>query len=125
MKTSIRLQKFGGYFLAYLLASCLLAGCASTSKVDWESRVGNFSYDQAVAEKGPPDKSAKLSDGSTVAEWFIKRNSSVAFGVGTGFYSSGSSVGVGQTVGTSPSGQYLRLTFGTDGKLTRWERVRH
>lgn len=125
MKTSSRLEIFGAYFPAYLLASCLLAGCASTSKVDWDSRVGNFSYDQAVAEKGPPDKSAKLSDGSTVAEWFIKRSSRVSFGVGTGFYSGGSSVGVGQTVGTSPSGQYLRLTFGADGKLTKWERVRH
>jgi len=111
-------------FLCCVLA-LLLSGCASTPKPDWNSRVGNFAYDQAVAEMGPPDKSAKLSDGSTVAEWFIKRGSSVSFGVGTGFYSRGSSVGVGQTVGTSPSGEFLRLTFGADGKLTKWERVRH
>ena len=105
-------------------AACLLAACASP-KIDWNSRVGNFSYDQAVAEMGPPDKSTKLSDGSTVAEWFLKHNSSVSFGVGTGFYSGRSSMGVGQTIGTSPSGQYLRLTFAPDGKLAQWERVRH
>src|SRR6266404_3158457 len=94
-----------------------LAGCASNPKADWNSRVGSYAYDQAVAEMGPPDKSAKLSDGSTIAEWFIKHGSSVSFGVGTGFYGRGSSVGVGQTVGSPPSGEYLRLTFGADGKL--------
>jgi hypothetical protein len=120
MKNSIR---FNIHF--WCLLALLLAGCASTAKTDWNSRVGSYTHDQAVAELGPPDKSAKLSDGSTVAEWFIKHSSSVSFGVGTGFYSRGSSVGVGQTVGTSPSGEYLRLTFGAEGTLTRWERVRH
>ncbi|PYM12464.1 MAG: hypothetical protein DME18_11370 [Verrucomicrobia bacterium] len=108
-----------------LLLIWLLAGCASTPRIDWNGRIGAFTYDQAVAEKGPPDKSTKLSDGSTVAEWFIKHSSSVSFGFGTGFYSGGSAVGVGQTIGTAPSGQYLRLTFGADGKLTKWEKVRH
>jgi len=102
-----------------------LADCASTPKADWNGRVGSYTYDQVVAEMGPPDKSAKLTDGSTVAEWFIKHSSSVSFGVGTGFYSHGTSVGVGQTVGTGPSGEYLRLTFGADDKLAKWERVRH
>ena len=120
MKNSIRFE-----ILCWCFLALLLEGCASTPKPDWNTRVGSFTYDQAVAEKGPPDKSARLSDGSTVAEWFIKHGSSVSFGVGTGFYSRGSSVGVGQTVGTSPSGEYLRLTFGADGKLTGWERVRH
>ena len=120
MKNLIRSEMLCRFFWALLLA-----GCASTPKVDWNSRVGSFTYDHAVAEMGPPDKSATLSDGSTVAEWFIKHSSSVSFGVGTGFYSRGSSVGVGQTVGTSPAGEYLRLTFGADGKLTQWERVRH
>ncbi len=125
MKNSFRPEMFGWEMAALLTAGWLLAGCASTPKVDWNSRVGNFTYDQAVAEMGPPDKSTKLSDGSTVADWFIKQNSRVAFGVGTGFYSGGSSVGVGQSISQAPSGQYLRLTFAADGKLTKWERVRH
>ena len=120
MKNSIRFE-----ILCWCFLALLLEGCASTPKPDWNTRVGSFTYDQAVAEMGPSDKYAKLSDGSTVAVWFIKHGSSVSFGVGTGFYSRGSSVGVGQTVGTSPAGEYLRLTFGADGKLTRWERVRH
>src|SRR6266536_4313500 len=111
MNACLRFEKFGWHLLISLLAGGLLAGCASTPKVDWNSGVGNFTYDQAVAEMGPPDKSTKLSDGSTVADWFIKQNSRVAFGVGTGFYSGGSSVGVGQSISQAPSGQYLRLTF--------------
>ena len=125
MKISVRLADVVRAIGTLLLTGWLMAGCASTPKVDWNSRVGSFNYDQVVAEMGPPDKSSKLSDGSTVAEWFVKKNSSVSFGVGTGFYSGGSSVGVGQSIGTSPSGQFLRLTFRADGKLAKWERVRH
>src|SRR5689334_7361735 len=87
-------------------AGWLLTGCASTPKVDWNSRIGSFTYDQTVAEMGPPDKSTQLSDGSSVAEWFVKQGSSFSFGVGTGRYSGGSSVGVGQSVNTSRSGQF-------------------
>src|SRR2546427_12398503 len=99
MKNSIRFE-----ILCWCFLALLLAGCASTPKPDWNTRGGSFTYDQAVAEMGPSDKYAKLSDGSTVAEWFIKRGSSVSFGVGTGFYSRGSSVGVGPTVVTAPAG---------------------
>jgi len=120
MKSPVRFE-----MVFWCCLALLLAGCSSTPKVDWNSRVGNYAYDQAVVEMGPPDKSANLSDGSTVVEWFIKRGSSVSFGVGTGFYSRGSSVGFGQTVATAPSGEYLRLTFGADGKLAKWEGVRH
>ncbi|HKS37039.1 MAG TPA: hypothetical protein VJW76_07610 [Verrucomicrobiae bacterium] len=123
------MTKFSGRFLFASLAPCLFAlcwftACSSTPKVNWDNRVGNFTHDQAVAEMGPPDKSAPLGDGTTVAEWFLRRGSSVSVGVGTGFYSGGGSVGVGQSVGTSPSGVYLRLTFGPDGKLVKWQRLR-
>ena len=68
-----------------LLAGVLLAGCAATKKIDWGSRVGNYTFDQAVIDLGPPDKQAKLSDGSTVAEWRTSRGQTYAF-VPTGFY---------------------------------------
>ena len=45
-----------------VFAALLLAGCV-TPKIDWAARVGNYTYDQAVMDFGPPDKSAKLSDG--------------------------------------------------------------
>jgi hypothetical protein len=125
MKTSSARKSLGLNVVTVIVSCSLWAGCASKPRADWNSRVGNFTYDQTVAEMGPPDKSAKLSDGSTVAEWFLKQSSAVSFGVGTGFYSGGTSVGVGQSIGSSATGQYLRLTFSTEGKLTKWERVRH
>jgi hypothetical protein len=108
-----------------------LVGCATAPKIDWASRVGNYTYDQAVLELGPPDKSAKLTDGTTVAEWLTARG-------GSGGYS-GIDYGYGPYYGRwpyhyygpvyhyyeSPSPDYyLRLTFGPDGKLKDWKRIR-
>ena len=116
-----------GCFQAGLLLAALVMlnpGCASTPKPDWNQRVGNYTYDDAVRELGPPFSSARLQDGSTVAEWFLKYGSQVSFGFGTGMYGGGSAVGVGQTVTAPPKGHYLRLTFGPDGKLQRWEKFK-
>ena len=55
------------WFLPLLAAA--VAGCVATSRIDWTARLGSYTYDQAVAEFGPPDKVAKLSDGAIVAEW--------------------------------------------------------
>lgn len=95
----------------------LVAGCRSTPKIDWNSRVGTYTYDQAVTELGPPDKSAKLSDGRTVAEWIqgYKRGSS--FSVGTGVFGGHSGVSVGQTVGGGTRSRVLRLTFDQENRL--------
>jgi len=102
----------------------LFAGCA-TKKVDWNSRVGSYTYDQAVHDMGPPDKQAKLSDGKTVAEWITHRSGGgMSIGVGGGSYGSHTGVGVGvsQSVGSGGSDRGLRLVFGTDGKLTSWSK---
>jgi hypothetical protein len=100
----------------------LVTGCSTTKKVDWQSRVGSYTYDQAVAEMGPPDKQAKLSNGATVAEWITHRSggSGLSIGVGGGSFGrhSGMGVGVSQSVGSGGSDRVLRLVFGPDGKLT-------
>jgi len=102
-----------------------LAGCA-TQKTDWNSRVGSYTYDQAVAEMGPPDKQTKLSDGKTVAEWITRRSggSGLSIGVGGGSYGSHSGMGVGvsQSVGSGGGDRGLRLMFDTDGKLNSWSK---
>jgi hypothetical protein len=128
MKMSIRAVLLSSLFAVLALA---LVGCSTTKKpkVDWASRVGNYTYDQAVEELGPPDKQATLTDGGIVAEWIKQTStsgSSIGFGLGGGSYGGGSGmgagVGVSQSMGSSTPGKVLRLTFGPDKKLIEWSK---
>jgi hypothetical protein len=126
MKTQLSLKTIGFLCVVAALFGLLVAGCSTTKKVDWNSRVGSYTYDQAVAEMGPPDKQAKLSDGATVAEWITHRSGGggMSIGIGGGSYGShgGMGVGVSQAVGSGGSNRGLRLVFGTDGKLVSWSK---
>jgi hypothetical protein len=107
-----------------ILASLVLAGCVTTPKIDWPARVGNYTSDQAVVEFGPPDKTATLSDGTVIADWLMRPAQTVTapepyflppgcyFGPLTPMYSE-----------TRVPALYLRLTFGTDGKLKAWKEI--
>ena len=99
-----------------LLVAALFAGCA-TNRVDWESRVGNYTYDQVVLEMGPPDRVAELTDGSRVAEWLTSRGRS---GGGTLFLTRGYIHHIGDYEGPD---YYIRLTFDPEGRLTSHQRV--
>lgn len=101
-------------FTAGVLATGMM-GCA-TRKVDWSSRAGNYTFDQAVIELGPPDKSAKLGNGTTVAEWYQNDEPRFSFGIGAGVSSGPVGGGIGVPLGGS-DGKVLRLTFGPDGIL--------
>ena len=98
----------------FVLGLFLLAGCA-TSKIDWNSRVGSYSYDDAIVELGVPDRAATLTDGTTVAEWLQYRGQ----GVGTVYYYPHSRIGT-YDVSRFPD-HYLRLVFTPDKKLVRAE----
>ena len=112
-----------GKWLAITLAALVLAGCV-TQKIDWSARVGNYTYDQAIMELGPPDKSAKLTDGTVVADWLAHHAQTIVapepyfappgcyYGSFTPMYSE-----------TYVAARYLRLTFGADGKLKTWKEL--
>ena len=104
-------------FFVLLPLALVLFGCSTTKKVDWNSRVGSYTYDQAIVELGPPDKQTKINNGKTVAEWVTR--SSGGLSVGTGLYGSHTGVGVSQSVGSSD--HWLRLTFDTNGLLADWK----
>ena len=116
--------------LAALLGGWLLgaSGCAS-HKIDWNSRVGSYSYDDAVRELGPPDKSAKLSDGATVADWLTARGMQTATTYGGPYPAYGRRgyhgwAGPGYVVMDPPNpDRFLRLTFDPQGKLASWQKV--
>lgn len=106
------------------LLALALAGCATTPKIDWQTRVGSYTYDQAITEFGPPDKAAKLSDGTTVAEW-LERPAQILvtpqpyFGPPGYYYPP---VPPTYTTTRFPA-TYWRLTFAPDGRLRQFKEV--
>ena len=105
------------FLVTLTLAIVVIVGCKTTKPVDWNSRVGTYTFDQAVTELGPPDKQTTLSDGKLVAQWITHRNGGTSFSVGTGFYTGGAGIGVGHSVGSGYPDRVLTLTFGTNSVL--------
>ena len=113
------MKNFGSKILliCFLMFVAFQNGCATKPKIDWNSRVGNYTFDDAVREFGPPDKSAKLTDGTMVCEWLLYR------GYSRGHYTYfAGSVPYYSTDPPSPD-SYLRLTFSSDGKLKEWKKL--
>lgn len=110
--------------LLLLLALVGLTGCATRNKIDWSARVGNYTFDQAVLELGPPAKQAKLSDGTLVAEWQTAvgytRTDYIPYGGPYRYpYYHG---GYAAPLTTYSPGSFLRLTFGPDNQLKAWKK---
>jgi hypothetical protein len=103
--------------LVFVLSVLVIAGCATTPKINWQARVGIYTYDQSVKDYGPPDKFAKLSDGTTVAEWLLRRGEIIETPE-PAFYPPGYFGPIWQGYSTTSfPARFLRLTFGADGKL--------
>ena len=60
---------------AWLLAWLMLGTGCATARVDWNSRAGNYTYDQALKEMGEPAKKVFLNDGAIVGDWLIAQGS--------------------------------------------------
>jgi len=103
------------------LAAAFFTGCASTPPVNWDSRVGHYTYDQALAELGAPSRQAKLSDGEAVYKWPAQPNVSPSLNTGMSYYGSTGFTG-NQIAGPGGNNQMLQLTFDTNGVLTAWSR---
>jgi hypothetical protein len=105
-----------------LLAILLLTGCV-TEKIDWAARVGQYTQDQAIVDLGPPDKSAKLSDGTVVDEW-LAQSSRVIVAPEPYFLPPGGYFGpdTPSYTETYVPAYFLRLTFGPDGRLKSWKK---
>src|SRR5512137_1357360 len=111
-----------GNALIALLVLAALTGCAS-HKIDWNARVGNYTFDQAVTELGPPSKQAKLTDGTLVAEWQTQRGYTQTYYTPAGYrgrYYGG--YGAAPVTTWTPDA-FLRLTFDPAGKLVTWKKI--
>lgn len=106
------------------LAMAFLTGCATPRPVDWGSRVGHYTYAQAVNELGPPNRQIRLSNGQTEFRWFLQpvRNDS-SFSVG-GMTQPGANMGMNNNPGggTGFNNRYLQLTFDPSGVLRNWSK---
>jgi hypothetical protein len=103
------------------LLAVLLAGCASHPKIDWAGRVGHYTFDQAVLDYGPPDKQAKLTDHSLVAEWQTQHPYAYAYpAYGWGYPWYWGPYYPAYSTYYTP-GEYLRLVFDPEGKLAAWK----
>lgn len=104
------------------LALFLVAGCA-TPRIDWAGRVGNYTFDQAVVELGPPDKQATLTNGSLVADWLTRRGRNAVYTAAGGYYGGpGGPFYTPVYVGPGTPDYFLRLNFGPNGQLTAWKK---
>ncbi len=103
-----------------LLAIFIVAGCATP--INWQARVGVYTYEQAVMDYGPPDKSTTLRDGTLVAEWMTQRGA-VVVTPGPYYYGPGYMGPVGPAYSSTSyfPGRWLRLSFSPDEKLTSWK----
>jgi hypothetical protein len=104
-------------FLIVVLALFIATGCA-TNRIDWQSRVGNYTYDETVLEMGPPENIARLSDGTQVGDWLTARGRSSG---GSLFISRGYTVH--HFPGAEGPDYYMRLTFDPQGRLTAAKRI--
>ena len=118
----MKTQTSNAILFVALVFSLLAASCATQPKVNWDARIGHYTYDQAVLELGPPDRQAELGCGGKVAEWVVARSVGGSVSIGFGTFGAPTGVGVTETVGSGGRNHVLRLTFGDDGYLTAWQR---
>lgn len=106
---------FSLLFLAFLISGC------ATQRVNWQTRVGNYTYDNAVHEYGPADKRDQLSDGTVVADWIVREGHAVT--VPQPYLTGPDGMGAARPVfnsGYMPA-YFMELTFGPDGKLASYK----
>jgi hypothetical protein len=103
-------------------AVAFVTGCATTQPVDWNSRVGNYTYAQAINELGPPNRQSRHSDGATEFKWFTQPIGGTGFGTGVPNNGMNNGFGAGQNISPGFSNHYLQLTFDTNGVLATWSK---
>lgn len=110
------------------LVALALAGCATP--INWQARAGVYTYNEAMMDYGPPMSVTRLNDGSTVVEWMTERGQVVVspgpyyYGpnyYGPGYYPWRYYYGPPAYSTAYFPARFLRLEFGSDGKLKAWK----
>ncbi len=120
-------------WLLLIVIVLLAGGCTTGTRVpvrdiDWTSRIGAYTFQDALAELGEPNAIGESREGK-VADWVLRQSPAFSFGFGFGGgsydHSTASGGGAGATVSPPPGGEYLRLRFDQNGKLAEWTWMRY
>ena len=120
MTTARSRAALAGRFVFAAMLALVLAGCV-TPRIDWAARIGVYTLDQAILEFGPPDKEAKLQDGTVVADWLMRRGYFYSYPA-FGYYQCFPGWTYNPVYVDRTPDYFLRLTFGPDGRLKVWMR---
>jgi len=97
------------------LTLLFVGGCKSKpSTVQWDNRVGLYTYDMAVDEFGSPNNEAVLGDGTQLCQWLIRRRSSSTYKILYGSWLDD---------GEEKMDEFLTLSFDSKGVLRGWKTV--
>jgi hypothetical protein len=125
MKALSNIQGHWSWWLL-MVTGLLLGGCATTPRIDWDSRIGAMNYDEVVRELGPPERETTLSDGARVAEWMTYRgrgHGSYDFYGPTYYRHHYHYPSMGHFHYYESPDYLIRLTFDPDGILRDYQRI--
>ncbi|MDB6125791.1 MAG: hypothetical protein JWQ71_4784 [Pedosphaera sp.] len=109
-------------FLVLFALGCLLFVNGCSTEKNWDSQIGNYTYDEMVSDYGAPLTSTKVAGGGTVARWAIYREQEHTDEL--------RQKQDGSVEHLPPSGSAWRtdylyeMTFDSGGKLISWKKVR-
>ena len=105
--------------ICLFVAVVFIVGCATAPRVDWQGRIGKYTYEQAVTELGPAAKVMNLGEGRREAQWLIEPGTLWVTNPSLDArYASPQYTDPGPRRDVPP--RYLHLIFGPDGKLAAW-----
>jgi hypothetical protein len=109
----------------FLLTSLFLCGCAGTQGIDWDKRIGNYSYDDMRGDYGQPWKTQIAADGFKTCDWPVYVR--VSWQTHTGYdYTYGRDYFpiTDQPNASGGVKYFYRMTFDAKGLLTKWEKIK-
>lgn len=110
------------FLLIAVLLPFFVMACKTSSETDWNSRVGHYTYDQALKDLGNPRTTQVQPDGTRVAEWMTRhgRPAAAEYGLNPSYGTPGIRENQAAYETSQFPPQYLRLTFAPDGTLKSW-----
>lgn len=104
------------------LLALLLTSCSTTPSVNWNDRVGTYTWDEALTELGTPTTVTELKGGVKSAEWIKTRGLQGPTTKPLPAYTRTEIITPGENPGWTAPDKVLRLLFAPDGKLIDWNR---